>query len=146
IVDNLPYGIEMTGHENNDNTIIGNTIRGATKPVIVIPKFNLRNTIRNNIGINPVGIIALPFEETGATVGIEGDESIPAANMDYVVAGVDIFITSSGGTGVSIAIKDQNGNSVASGLATLNAQFLPVGYKINFGAFTSAPTVTVSGN
>jgi len=106
----------------------------------------LGNIIRNNIGFNPVGVITLPFETTGATVGLDGDESVPTANMDYVVAGVDIFITSGGGTGVSVTIKDQNDNTVASGLATLTAQFLPIGYKINFGSFTSAPTVTVSGN
>ena len=146
VVDNLSYGIELTGHKNNDNAIIGNTISGATKPVIVKPALNLQNIIRNNIGFNPVGVISLPFEGTSATVGLEGDDSAPTANMDYVVAGVDIFITSSGGTGVSITIKDQNDKTVASGLATLTVQFLPIGYRINFGSFTSVPTVTVSGN
>ena len=146
VIDDFPYGIELTGTQNNENLIMGNTIRGATNPVFVKPASNSGNIIRSNIGFNPVGVIPLPFETTSATIGLEGDESVPAANTDYVVAGVDIFITSSGGTGVSIAIKDQNDNMVAFGLATLTAQFLPVGYKINFGAFTSAPTVTVSGN
>lgn len=147
VVDDLPYGIILTdAANNNDNTIIGNIIRGATRPLVVHPEVNLRNIIRNNIGFNPVGVISLPFETVSATVGLEGDDSIPTANTDYVVAGVDIFITSSGGTGISITIKDQNDNTVASGLTTLTAQYLPIGYKINFGSFTSAPTVTVSGN
>ena len=146
VVDNFPYGIELTGTQNNENLIMGNTIRGAVNPVFVKPASNMGNIIRSNIGFNPVGVISLPLETTSATIGLEGDESVPVANTDYIVAGVDIFITSSGGTDISITIKDQNGNVVAFGLATLTAQFLPIGYKINFGAFTSAPTVTVSGN
>jgi len=146
VIDNYPYGIELLANRNGDNVIMGNVIWGATYPIVVRPALSLGNIIRNNIGFNPVGVITLPFKTTGAIVGLDGDESVPTANMDYVVAGVDIFITSSGGTGVSITIKDQNGNTVASGLAILTAQFLPIGYKINFGSFTSAPTVIVSGN
>jgi len=59
---------------------------------------------------------------------------------------VDIIITSTGGVDVSITIKDPAGNVIASGLTSLTAMFLPIGYKINFGAFTTAPTVNVFGN
>ena len=46
------------------------------------------------------------------------------------------MITSTAGTGVSITLKDGSGNTVASALTTLTAQTLPVGFRINFGAFS----------
>lgn len=36
-------------------------------------------------------------------------------------------------------------NVLASGLTTCTALYLPVGYKVNFGAFSGAPTVVVFG-
>jgi len=55
----------------------------------------------------------------------------------------DLNLNSTGGTGVSITIIDSKGGTVVSGATTLNKQDLPRGGTINFGAFTSAPSVTV---
>jgi len=101
--------------------------------------------ITNLKNFNPLGNVANPFNNTNNTVGLNGGEAI-AASKDYAVKSVDIIVSSGGGSGVSIAIKDPAGNTIASGLATLSPTYLPVGYKINFGAFTEAPTVVVSGN
>jgi hypothetical protein len=43
-------------------------------------------------------------------------------------------------------LKNAGGTILASGLTTLAAQFLSVGYMINFEDFSSAPAVTVFGN
>ena len=56
-----------------------------------------------------------------------------------------MMITSTAGTGVSITLKDSAGNTIASALTTLTAQTLPVGFRINFGAFPVAPTLSVFG-
>jgi hypothetical protein len=101
--------------------------------------------VANVNNFNPVGKIASPFNNTRNTIGLWGGESV-APNKEYTVWGTDLLITSSGGTGVNIIIKDQAGNVIKSGLTSLTAQYLPVGYKINFGNFSVAPTVTVSGN
>lgn len=71
-----------------------------------------------------------------------GDSASPTASTAYLVQGSPVFITSTGGTNVSITIKDSLGNTVLSGLATLTAQYVPVGYTVNWGAFSVAPTVT----
>src|SRR5207249_3036906 len=99
----------------------------------------------------PSGKFANPFGTTawgGSTPSIAplGTASTPSASTQYRISGMDVFITSTGGTSVSITILDNKGNTIASGLTTLTAQFLPVGYQINFGAFSPAPTVTVFGN
>lgn len=86
--------------------------------------------------------IADPFG-TG-TVGLYGGAAV-SASTEYTVSGVDILLTSSGGADVSISIKDAADNVLASGLTTCTALYLPVGYKVNFGAFSGAPTVVVFG-
>jgi hypothetical protein len=101
--------------------------------------------IANLKGFNPLGNISNPFNNTNNTVGLNGGEAV-AASKDYTVKSVDVIISASGGTGVSIIVKDPAGNAICSGLTSLAPTILPVGYKINFGAFTVAPTVVVSGN
>jgi len=50
-------------------------------------------------------------------------------------------LTISGGTGVIITLKDGNGTTIVSGVATLTRELCLPGYKINFGAFSGAPIV-----
>jgi hypothetical protein len=94
--------------------------------------------------VNPYGIITDPF--ASSTIRPGGSAAAPTHSTAYTVWWYDVLITSTGGTGVSISIIDPvTGNNVASGLTALNSFYLPVGYKINWGAFTAAPTVTVAG-
>ena len=130
---------------SEDNEIIGNTVKNA----YVTAPFNIlgdRTILRNNLGYNPVGLVSTPFETATTKIGLSGDEAAPTASTNYVVYGIDIYVTSTGGTGVSITITDQADNTILSGLTTLTHLFLPIGWKINFGAFSVAPTVTVAGN
>jgi hypothetical protein len=114
-----------------------------------------KNIIVKNVkGYNPYGkqttgtpgIPAFSANAAGIVAYDAGDLSTtPSASTNYTIYNLDMIITSTGGTGVNITIYDPNGNTVASGLTSLTAMYLPVGYKINFGAFTVAPTVTICG-
>ena len=127
--------------------IEGNVFRSNTQ-ILDLAAFDYPDQviIRNNVGLNPYGQITTPFNTGFNTIGLMGNSSAPSANTDYTIVSFDQLITSTGGTGVSITIMDPSDNIVASGLTSLSAQFLPIGYKINFGDFTVAPTVTAFGN
>jgi hypothetical protein len=124
------------------NAFIGTTNGGT--PVVIAPASTGTNKliIKNNQGLNDTwGGVATPFATS--TVGIEGSSAAPSASTAYTVSGTDLYVAASGGTGVSITIKDPAGNTLQSGLATY-AGIVPVGYSINFGAFSVAPTLQVS--
>jgi len=150
------YSIGLKAINMNTTTILGNDFNATTTPVSYTMVGGGANpignsTIRSNGGYNPVGKYTNPFGTTawgGSNPAIApyGTAATPSASTNYRIAGVDVFITSTGGTGVSITIQDNKGNTIASGLTTLTMQFIPVGFMINFGAFSPAPTVTVFGN
>ena len=107
-------------------------------------------SIQNVKNYNPYGFADYSPRFSPACGGIvvydAGDvTATPTASIDYTIYNLPVFIYSTGGTGVSITIKAPTDTVIASGLTTLNAQYLPVGYKINFGAFSVAPTVVLSG-
>jgi len=82
-----------------------------------------------------------------ATVGLCGTQAAPEANVNYVAKGGAVYLTSSGGTGVSITSKDgttnKGGNVMDSGLTDLTRYALNVNQVINFGALTKAPALVV---
>ena len=145
---------QVTNSVISNNTLIGM----GTNPIPYVAGFGTGNHISGNyapgsssgslplgIAINPFGKFPNPFNNTNATVGVSGNTGSPSANATYTAQGPDMLITSTGGIGVSITIRDPYGNTVLSGASTLTAQRLPFGYTINFGPFTTAPTVTVFG-
>jgi len=127
--------------------IEGNVFRSNTQ-ILDLAAFDYPDQmiIRNNVGLNPYGQIAIPFNTGFDTIGLMGNSSTPSADTVYTIVSFDQLITSAGGTGVDIIIMDPSNNVVASGLTSLSAQFLPIGYKINFGSFVAAPTVAAFGN
>lgn len=98
--------------------------------------------IRNNFGYNPVGVIANPFLNSATTVGLSGTVASPTQGNTYTVVGVDIYVTSTGGS-ISVTIKDEGGNQIATGLTTLTDYFLPIGFTINWNTFSGATEVVV---
>lgn len=127
--------IVITNNELSSIPFAGQVIQVVNSATDVI--------VQNNIGYNPVNKVT-QFVGTG-TFSPWGSTATVAASTDYVISGPPIMVTSTGGTGVSITIKDGAGNAVTglSALATVTGQYIPSGYKINFGAFSVAPTVTV---
>jgi len=102
---------------------------------------------RNNIGINPKGKQAIPFDNTNNQISAlaSGLSSNVTSGKTYTIKHCDVFIKSAGGNVTDITIKDSSNNTMESGLTELAVpRFLPVGWKIRW-TFTSAPTVTVSG-
>ena len=63
------------------------------------------------------------------------------ANTNSV--GATVYVSFTGGTGVSITVQDSGGNTLQSGLSTFTG-YLPPGFSINFGAFSVAPTSVVA--
>lgn len=141
----IAYHINFVSPVNTNNITFYNirTTGQRTAPYNGVPVSNF--IIIGSPSINPLGLITNPFNNSALQIGVGGVNASPVASSDYVANGTDMLVTSTGGTGVSISIKDNSGNVIESGLATLTAKLLPRKYKINFGAFSVAPTVTVYG-
>lgn len=140
------YGIYVDGF-STQNTITTNSFGNGNFGMgkVFVSATSQTSIVDSNPGWNPVGVVLRPFVPTQNTISpMGGALSAPAANTDYTVRVAPIMITSTGGSDISITIKDGSDNIVASGLSTLSAQYVPVGYKINFGAYSVAPTVTVA--
>jgi len=149
--------------DNSANSLISNNniISLGTSPIPSVAILSVGTRYIGNIGgvwnsttgsfVNPFGQIPNPFDNGHHTItpGYWGSSGVnatsPSASTTYSVNGSDMIINATGGTGVSITIRDPYGNAVLSGASTLTAQRLPFGYTINFGPFTTAPTVTVFG-
>lgn len=126
------------------------TCTGAVGNACVTGFNNGRDIITNVWGINPIGKITSFIGSNGGanpnTIGGCGTGSSVVASTDYTVCETPIMFASSAGTGVSITVKDSGGNTIYAPGATLSVPFyVSVGEKVNFGAFSVAPTVTVWG-
>jgi hypothetical protein len=102
----------------------------------------------DNFGLDPVGAIGNFFTTSGTLrIGPGGSTTTPTASTDYQVNGGNIYFFCTGGTGVSITIKDAGGNAVGGLVGACSAipfgYYLPYQWKINFGAFSAAPSITV---
>jgi parallel beta-helix repeat protein len=136
-------GIAVNNNCTN-GTVATNTISNSGTLNLSIYTANV--TFRNNIGGNPVGQFSNPVNTTTDTIGTYGTGTAVVASTDYRISGVDCFVTAGGGVGTAIIVKDAQGNALTGTLTALTTQWLPVGYKINFGAFSVAPWVYVWGN
>ena len=136
-----PFVIATAG-----NRIIfkNNNVNGLTNKSPTIPAISTDITMLDNIGLNPIGKITNPVNTTQNTIGnYGGTTSTVVASTDYTVVGGTILITSTGGTGVSITTKDNLGNTITSGDTSLTPRTLARGFKVNWGAFSVAPTVGI---
>lgn len=139
------FGADLTD-ENvvTDNNVLGNRTAGITVGTNVGPD----NTINNNRGYNPVGIIANAFDTPNGRLEVIGAAATPTASTDYVVCHMDLKISStdSGNTDCAIMLKDPAGaNVLQATLSTIDHMYVPHGFQLNWGAFTgAAPTVTVA--
>jgi hypothetical protein len=131
--------------------IIGNSCSSTANCIFVAGNVNpdKGTIIRDNLGqsagsSNPWGKITSPFNT--ASVGLFGNTATVSASTTYTVEGVDIFATCTGGTGVSATISAPDGTTMDSGLNGLKNQWLVIGWRVNFGAFTGVVTCTVIGN
>ena len=145
IIDNVYYFF-LLPYLTGEKTIIRNNRLGQS---VYFCNYWAYTTayIQGNVGFNPVGLIATPIGT--AKIGASGSGTAVTASTDYVVTITDCFITSTNSSNANnaILIKDNLGNTIIGPVSTLTAQFVPVDYKINWGAFTgTAGTVTVWGN
>ena len=136
----------------NTSSIIGNSFTAPTPITFGTSFYPNKLRIQNNPGLNPFGLLASPFTTTvpsGGSAwmgpGAPSGTAAPVASTSYRVEVCDQIITSTGGTSVSITVKDAAGNTLLSGATTLTNYYLAAGWSIDFGAFTAAPTVQVIG-
>ncbi len=123
---------------------IYNDVNGLTNKMPTVPAASTDITIMENIGLNPIGRVTNPVNATSSTIGsFGGTTSTVAPSIDYTITGGTMIVFVSSGTGVSMTIKDGSGNILDSGVSTGSQRTLPKGYRINFGAFSVAPTVLV---
>jgi len=114
-----------------------NELKGAGAP-----DWGMMELVYRNRGlIIPVLTSGTDNWRQGNYITGSGTNSSIAASTDYEARTCDWLITSTGGTGVDITIKDHNGTIIANLGASCTNILLPVGCKINFGAFSAAPTV-----
>lgn len=110
----------------------------------------LDSIFRECKGLNPYGPIATPFDAVTNSLEVSGGAAVPVANTDYVVRQMDLMIksTDSGNNNCAILIKDDAGATVIGPISDLLYPLnVPVGWKINWGAFTGAdPTVQAGFN
>lgn len=139
---------------NEVNAIITDNHFSGGPPVLeVLAGAGSRLIVSDNLGYNPVGLMSSDFLTVGQAstyvIGLGGNGTVPVPGKDYLASGVDLQITCLGGAGVSISVKDGSGNVLAAGASCspgMQPILLPVGYGINFGNFTSPPTVNVFGD
>ena len=136
----------------NTSSVVGNSFTATTPISFGSSFYPVKLRIQNNPGLNPFGLLASPFTTTVPSggspwmgPGAPSGTAAPAASTSYRVEICDQIITSTGGTSVSITVKDATGNTLLSGASTLTNYYLATGWSIDFGAFTAAPTTTVIG-
>jgi hypothetical protein len=91
-----------------------------------------------------IGVLNNPFNNTRYEVGpfsnntANGSGSaLPVANQDYLVKNSDLILEIEGGTGVSVTLKDNAGNSIKSYGPTPVTLYSPINSKITFSAAPS---------
>jgi hypothetical protein len=88
------------------------------------------------------GVNATPFDNTNSLISIYGTSANPLNDYYYIVTYADIYLTVTGGTGVTVEIYDAGGTLLYSG-STVTNFYCPKGFQIHF-LFTTAPTIQVS--
>lgn len=104
----------------------------------------LNNIVKDNIGYNPVGVLATPFDNTAFIIGKSADNSpaaLPTSTAnDYTVVGSDVLINDTTPNGGTITIKDPAGTQITAALAA-GPYYVPAGFKVRF--VTALPTAIV---
>jgi len=109
-------------------------------------------SVKNVENFNPTyhGAGADIFDDTNDLIGFSCalDATTPTASTVYTVNGGDLIVTStdSGNADCSITIRDGGNATVQAGLSSFTHLYIPLGYDVNWGAYTgAAPTVTIHG-
>jgi hypothetical protein len=149
---NSPQELIIRGNQINGNVGLKHisgiyrnlVIEGNTFPCntpVDLPFSMKSGYIINNVGLNPIGKYAYPFYENTISLG-SSSQTNPSANQEYTVQIASCRIISSGGTGVNINVYDGHGNLIKNEGTTCDV-YMEVGWVINFGGFSIAPTVQV---
>lgn len=112
----------------------------STASVPIYYWFENVTSVKNLANFNGLSIpYTLIANSALGTIGLHGGTTV-SASTNYTVTGCDVLATVSGGTDVLIDIFGPDGNYYVYHATALTNLLIPVGYKINFGAFSLAPT------
>jgi hypothetical protein len=106
-------------------------------------------TVTANYTASAITSVTVAPNPATATIGLAGNGRTVTAKTDYLVSGVDIKLSCSGGNGVRITEKAGVHGPIIQTFSSCSAMgtlFLWVGEAVNFGAFSAAPMVTVWGD
>lgn len=148
ISDNIfsnKYGLYFNSVIRNNKVIITNNDYTSCTHACNFPIKVHKGIIVNNLGLNPIGKHGNPFYRYDADVNYiepNAGDAAPTSNTMYTVQVAPARIISTGGSGVSIAVYDGKNNLIKTYGSTCDV-YLDVGQVINFGGFTTAPTVSV---
>lgn len=135
------YGIRVNMANCDGNLVINNDLYNAGGTAN-FSDAGVNTIIRDNRGYNSVGVVSTPFDNINHQIKLSGSAAGPTvASQDYEVLNTPCKVISTGGTGVDIIIKDAAGTIISNPGATCD-EWLEIGWKINFGGFSAAPTVT----
>lgn len=148
--DTRTGGTNVTNHillaaSGVSNVVVaGSTFYGSQSDAVAwTSRSGNKIIIKSCLGYNDVKGSITNMISAANRIGAAGTTTTAVASTDYIVEGTDLYLNITGGTGVSITTKDPQGNTIQSGLSTFTG-ILPVGYQINFGAFSGAPTIFAS--
>jgi hypothetical protein len=133
----------------NGAGIIVNVNKGFVNSAQLYPPQNWFvncSSVRDIENFNPVGNIRPEYAFNNALgwFGLQGNDAV-SPSTTYTVHGVPVYLNSTSGLGVSITVYSPDGIIFLSNLPTIS-QYLPIGWKINFGAFSVKPTLIVIGD
>jgi hypothetical protein len=99
-----------------------------------------------------MGVFDNPFNNQRYEVGpfsnivANGSASaVPVANQDYLVKNSDLILEVEGGTGVSVTLKDNTGNTIKNYGPTPVIIYSPINSKINFSSAPSQVRAIIAG-
>ena len=140
-------GFQFASNVADSVNILGNAFFGTLSPFFYANNYPTNSIIRDNFGYDSVGKLPnFMYTVGGNFFAPWGTSGTLTPSTTYTTTAIDQILTCTGGTGVSITITDNHGNALASGLAAITLSYLPVGYTINFGPFSTAPTCIDSFN
>ena len=139
------------------------TFNSLSYTVAAVSEIGYYDSLINDLGLNPIRKIANPFPAYAVwypniticgfnarctTAILPPPEGLSGYSMawGFMASGMPLFIYVTGSSAdVNVTIRDK-ANTVVSvlGAALLHSIYLPLEYIINFGNYTTAPTIVVS--
>jgi len=126
-----------------DATYIGNAGSASQPMFTFIPGAYVTVENSNVVGLLS-NIVTTGVHATPYWIGYSGNGTAILASTTYTVSPSNIILSCTGGTAVVYTVKDWGGYTVSQSPLAPDTLYIPAGFKVNFGAFSGAPTCLVA--